>query len=267
MIAASVIGSLWVYTTWTSGLAWNIACDTGIAFSRSQSAFWLAMISAVRVVGEPLTEPVAALLRRRRALQPADLDHGARIVSLVGAVLGGVGPGLLADLHVVGADPHRELVALDLAVEDDHRHALGARLGDDVGQRRRLVRRDDQQVDALGEEVLDVGDLLGVVLGGVGEDDLQLRVGRGGGGDLVVHRLAPRLALVRLRHADQVAVLGLDAALGDTGRRRPAAGRCPVRSSPATPPATPTASTGATAIAKSRALEVVLIVGSPCVDG
>ena len=49
----------------------------------------------------------------------------------------------------------------------------------------RLVRRDDQQVDALGEEVLDVGDLLGVVLGGVGEDDLQLGVGRGGSLDVV----------------------------------------------------------------------------------
>ena len=95
-----------------------------------------------------------------------------------------------------------------------------------------------------GEEVLDVGDLLGVVLGGVGEDDLQLGMGLGSGGDLVVHRLAPRLALVGLGHADQVAVLGFDPALGDD-RSRTLHLRCAGSVVPWTVPATPNASVGA----------------------
>ena len=80
-------------------------------------------------------------------------------------------------------------------------------LGDHVGERRGLVRRDDQQVDALLKKVLDVGDLLGVVLRGVGEHDFEFRVLRRGGGDLVVHGLPPRLALVGLRHADEERLL------------------------------------------------------------
>ena len=77
-----------------------------------------------------------------------------------------------ADLHVVGADPHRELVAIDLAVEHDHRHACCTDFGNHVGERGRLIRRDNQQIDPLLQEVLDVGDLLGVVLRRVSEDDL-----------------------------------------------------------------------------------------------
>ena len=124
MIAASVIGSLCVYTTWTSGLAWNIACDTGIAFSRNQSAFWLAMISAVSLAARPSRNPSPRSWAGVEPSSPRISITAQGSCPCVGAVLRGVGPGLLADLHVVGADPHRELVAFDLAVEDDHRHAL-----------------------------------------------------------------------------------------------------------------------------------------------
>jgi hypothetical protein len=56
-------------------------------------------------------------------------------------------------------------------------------------------------------EVFDVGDLLGVVLGRVGVDDLKHRVILGGRGNLVVHGDAPGFAQVALGHADNVLVL------------------------------------------------------------
>ena len=159
-------------------------------------------------VGEARAEAVAAVLGGRSALETADLGDLAGGPAVVRAPLGGVLAGGLADGHVVGADEHGVVGVDQVAVEDDDRDAgVPGRL-DRVVQGRRLVGRDDEQVDALREQVLDVADLVGVVLGGVLEDDLELRIGLSGGGDLAVHGLAPGFGAVGLRHADDVLVLG-----------------------------------------------------------
>ena len=154
--------------------------------------------------------------------------HGLGFLSraVVGRVLAGLrgrSSQLSAPIHIVNWSP------LTLRSSTMTGTPCAQALATDVGQRRRLVRRDDQQIDPLLQEVLDVGHLLGVVLCGVGEDHLELRVSRGRGGDLVVHRLPPRLALVRLRHADQVVVF--------LWRCRPREGTCRKRSPPQACPA------------------------------
>ncbi len=133
--------------------------------------------------------------------------------------------GGLADLAVVGADEGRVRVALDRAVEHDHRDALLVDPAHDRRQRLRLVRRDDQEVDLLAQEVLDVGDLLGVVLLRVGVGDLDVGEALRRRRHVRVHRHAPRLAQVALREADQV-LAGLRlAATGRPGRSRRPRGR------------------------------------------
>ena len=73
-----------------------------------------------------------------------------------------------------------------------------------------------EQVDLLPQEVLDVGDLLGVVLLRVRVGDLEIREVLGPRGDLRVHRDAPRLAEVALGEADEV-LAGLGAAAAGEG--------------------------------------------------
>jgi len=112
--------------------------------------------------------------------------------------------GLAPDLVVVCTDEGREAVAFDPAVDHDHRDARLEGALDDGRERFRLVGRDHQQIDALAEEVLDIGYLLRVVLLGVGEHDLHVRKVLRPRSDLGVHGDAPGLAEVTLREADEV---------------------------------------------------------------
>src|SRR4029453_11979444 len=68
--------------------------------------------------------------------------------------------------------------------------------------------------DLLAQEVLHVGDLLGVVLLRVGVGDLDVREVLGAFGHVGVHRNTPRLSQVALREADDVLGRLLAAASG-----------------------------------------------------
>ena len=94
------------------------------------------------------------------------------------SVFGGVLAGLVGDLVVVAADERRVVLARladGLAVELDHRNAGLHRARDGGRQRRGLERRDQQQIDLLGDEIVDLRGLRVVVAGAVG--DLQLNCG------------------------------------------------------------------------------------------
>jgi len=167
------------------------------------------VVLAQAFVGQTHPEAIAPVLGRRSALQTADLRDPALRPPVLGAPLGRVLPGPAPDRHVVRPDEHRVVRVHQVAVQHDHRHAALPRLLDDLVQRRRFVRRDDQQVDPLREQVLHIAHLLGIVLRRILEQDLELRICRRSRRDLAVHRLAPGLRLVRLRHADHVLVFRL----------------------------------------------------------
>ena len=131
-----------------------------------------------------------------------------------------------ADQHVVAADELGVAVGLDVAVEHEDRDAGVDRLLDHAGQARRLLRRDQQRVDLLADQVLDVGHLLlGAVLA-VGDDQLDLRVLRGLGDDVLVELRPPRLDGGGLAEADHpLLVLRPGEALGQVGGHRQAGDR------------------------------------------
>ena len=103
------------------------------------------------------------------ALQLGDLDALAqRVHDELGGQLGAQ--------HVVGSDLAVDLNAVDGAVHGDDAHALGDgglhSAGDGVG----VHGVDDQHGDVLGDQVLDVGDLLGHVVTGVGDGQLDAQL-------------------------------------------------------------------------------------------
>ena len=155
----------------------------------------------LRVLCDALAEALIALDAAGSAGQALDLaDLAAFGQQGVGDVLAADA----ADVDVVGADELGVGVAVNLAVQQDDRDAGLVGALDDVGQRGGLVGGGDDQVDLHLDEVLDVSDLLGVVLGSVGVDNLEHRVLRRRGSDLVVHCNAPGLAQIALGHADGV---------------------------------------------------------------
>ena len=116
--------------------------------------------------------------------------------------------GGLADQLVVGADVQRH-VGIDLAVERDHRNAGIHGLLDDRGQRVGRHRADDDGLDALRDQALDVGDLLGSVVLAVGDD--QIDIGQVGFGIFLValdHVDPPGAFHRSLREADLDLVVG-----------------------------------------------------------
>ena len=70
-------------------------------------------------------------------------------------------------------------------------------------------RADEENVDALGEQILNIGGLLGGVVVGVGDDEaLQLvLVALGGGFDAVQHGHAPGIGEARVRKANDVGAI------------------------------------------------------------
>ena len=88
---------------------------------------------------------------------------------------------------------------------------------------RRLLGRDDDQVDAGADVLLDLGALPEGVVLGVLEDDLDLGMLGRGGFDVPVHLDAPGLAQVALAHADGPFRLGCGTGIGGgVGGRLPA---------------------------------------------
>ncbi len=146
-----------------------------------------------------------AILPRGGSHQSFQLHHLALAAQLLYDPL----TGRLSDPHVIGADEAGVLVAQDGPVQDDHRDARVDCPGHRLGERGGLFGADDDQVDAGGDELLDVGPLLERVVLGVLEDGLEpVGVLLGGGLDVGVHLHAPRLAQVALAHADDPGILG-----------------------------------------------------------
>ena len=113
-------------------------------------------------------------LRSMAGVEPGkslDLDDVALAVQQFGGQLAGRTP----DRPVICADERRVRVALDVRGRARSPGSLhsNARF-DHGGQGLRLVRRDDQQINLLPEEILDVGDLFCIVLLRVRVDELQL---------------------------------------------------------------------------------------------
>ncbi len=159
------------------------------------------VLDARLLVGE-LVEAVVPVVRRLGAHAAPDLDHVARRLAGAAQHLDGIFAGGAADQLVVAADELRVLVGLDVAVEHEDRDLGIDRLLHHAGQAGRFLRRDQQRVDFLADQVLDVGDLLlGLVLA-VGDDELDLGMLRGFGDDVLVELDAPRLDRGRLREAD-----------------------------------------------------------------
>ena len=118
-------------------------------------------------------------------------------------------PSRLANLDVVRADEAGELVAEQLAVEDDDGNARVHRLRDRLGERCGFLRADNDEVHAGADEFLDVRALLKCVVLCVLENYFDLCVFVGGGFDIRVHLHAPRFAQIALAHADRVSGFGL----------------------------------------------------------
>ena len=129
----------------------------------------------LRVALDAVLEAVQPLDRRRRARQA--LQH-RDLAAVRQQRLGGIFARRLGDLVVVAADEGRVVlagIADRLAVELDHRDAGVHRPLHRRGQRRRLERRDQQQVDLLGDEVVDLRGLRVHVAGAVGDLQRELR--------------------------------------------------------------------------------------------
>ena len=148
------------------------------------------------------------------------------------ALAAGLGDGpvrhALAFLDEVRADESEVVLAalgdrlVEVAVDGEHGDAGLAGVEDGGGERLLLARREEDEVDALGDHAVDVGDLLGGGAGGVGVDELVAALG-----SLVLHALrlgeTPRVVALRLGEADLVVVLFLqrrDLAEGGIQRER-----------------------------------------------
>ena len=105
---------------------------------------------------------------------------------------------------------HIGLRRRDGLIDGDHNDALVSRLLDDGVERLAVARVDDDDVGAGGNQVADVGDLLGGTAVAVGDDHLgdharSLRLGL----DRADHFLAPTIADQRVGDADHIFAGGL----------------------------------------------------------
>ena len=123
---------------------------------------------------------------------------------------------------------------IDVAVDQQHRDAGLLGVHDRRDQRLFLARRQEDEVDALGDHAVDVGDLLGRRAGGVGIDELGAALG-----GFILHagglRQAPGVVALGLGEADLVGSFFF------SGGTWPKAGMIV---SPATPPAVPISNVG-----------------------
>ena len=155
------------------------------------------------LVGD-LVEAVVPVVRRLRPHAAPDLHDVAGRLARAAQRLDRPLPGRPPDQHVVAADELRIAVRLHVPVEHEDRDARIDRLLHHAGQPRRLLRRDQQRVDFLPDQVLDVRHLLlGPVLA-VGDDQLHLRMLRRLGDDVLVELRPPRLDRRRLAEPDHV---------------------------------------------------------------
>ena len=150
-------------------------------------------------------KPVLRSCAARAGEATPDLDHIALGVARPAQQLDRILAGSTADTLVVATDELGDAVGIDVAVEDDDRNAgIDRLLPHHRRQPRRFLGRDEQHVDALADEVLDVGHLLlGLVLA-IGNDQLDLGMLLGFLLHVLVELDPPRLENRRRREADPI---------------------------------------------------------------
>ena len=158
-----------------------------------------------RIGAEHLHCRLDPVLVRARAGLSAQDDHVALAVQLLDDPL----REQAAHHRVGGGDEGDEIVGDDAAVDHHDRDAALGRLGDSGIERLRGIGADDQKIDAARDQILDIGDLLGVIMAGVGDQQLLDDVG------VIMRGLLQR---VQADHAPAVAEAGIGKA-DDIGRR------------------------------------------------
>ena len=179
-----------------------------LALARFQSPYSALEQLDVRVLGQHRLERRQLVDRGGRA---GDRQHGEDL-ALAAQVL-----------HQVAGDHLAERPLVDIGVGDragpvgeaaagvDRRNALLDRLLQGALDRLLVDRPVEDQVDALADQVLDVGDLLGRVEVGVGDDDLvDLRVARGLVQDVLLGEHDPGVGEIAGGEADGVGRLLLE---------------------------------------------------------
>ena len=152
----------------------------------------------VGVLLHHLAEPGVAILVGGDAFDAADVQHAALATELVGEPLGA--ETAVLDL-VVGGD--EGAFGSDRLVDGDDDDALGDGLFDDRVELLAVGRVDDDRVDALGDEVLQVLDLLRrTAVARDGDDLADLTTGERLGLDRADHLLPPAVAGERVADAD-----------------------------------------------------------------
>ena len=165
---------------------------------------------------EILVEAVGPVMRRLRAETAPDLDDIALGIAFAAQRVKRELAGGLADHDVVATDKLDELVGIDVAVENEDGNARRGRFLDDTGQTGRFLRRNQDRIDFLDDEILDVGDLFFGAVAGIRDDQFDLGMQRRLGPKILVELHAPRLDGGDLREADGV---GLVLRHGDRNRK------------------------------------------------
>ena len=181
-----------------SGWACSIAAKAVWALSGSQSA---ACSATTWILAFSLTPSLKPLSRSTAGVELGRPSSTATSPPSGSSVLAVYLPASIGDLVIVAADEGRVVlagIADRLAVELDHGNAGIHRPLDGRRQRRRLERRDQEQVDLLGDEVVDLRGLRVHVAGAVGDLQGELRDLLGRGGQFVVDVLAIGLGVVGL---------------------------------------------------------------------
>ena len=125
-----------------------------------------------------VVEALLAVVGGRGADRALELDDLALAAGLLDRPVGDA----LAFEDEVRADEGEEVDAglgerrIDVAVDQQHRNAGLLGVHDRRDQRLLLARRQEDEVDALSDHAVDVGDLLGGRAGGVGIDELAPRL-------------------------------------------------------------------------------------------
>ena len=169
-----------------------------------------------------VVEPLLAVVGGRGADRALELDDLALAAGGLDRPFGDP----LAFLDEVGADEGEIVLArlgergIDAAVDQQHRNAGLLRRHDGGDERLLLARGEEDEIDALGDHAVDVGDLLGGRTRGVGVDQLAAAFLR-----LVLHarglRETPGIVAFGLGEADLVDVLLLERRHGrESGAQR-----------------------------------------------
>ncbi len=126
-----------------------------------------------RIGAENLHRRLDPVLVRARSGLAAQDDHVTLAVQLLDDPL----REQPAHHRVGGGDEGDEIVGIDAAVDHDHRNAPLGNLRDSGVERLRGIGADDQKIDAARYQILNIGNLLGVVMSGVGNQELLDDVG------------------------------------------------------------------------------------------